>query len=185
MSPYQHGEVYRHRRRRRDRSRSRPLRALCRRRRRARSDQRHHRADLLDRDRPRAARRISRRDGAGDPARHRRDQGIHPGRSRRRGFRAVRDRRHGRRHREPAVSRGDPPTRQRTWPRAGAVRASDAGAVDLVRRRTEDQADPAFGQGAARRSASSPTSCCAAATGRSRRRAQRRSRCSAICAKAG
>ena len=37
----------------------------------------------------------------------------------RRGFRAVRDRRHGRRHREPAVPRGDPPARQRTRPRAG------------------------------------------------------------------
>ena len=39
-------------------------------------------------------------------------------------------------------------------------------------------------QGAARRSASSPTSCCAAPTGRSRRRSAASSRCSATCAKA-
>ncbi len=139
----------RDRRRRRDRSRSRPLRALCRRRG-AAQRQRHDGAHLFDRDRPRAARRISRRDGAGDPARHRCDQGIHHRRSRRRGFCAVRDRRHGRRHRKPAVSRGDPPARQRTRPRARDVRASDAGAVHRLGRRTEDQADAAFGQGTAR-----------------------------------
>ena len=118
--------------------------------RRGKQRQRHDRADLFDRDRAGAARRISRRDRAGDPARHRRDQGIHHRRPRRRGFRAVRDRRHGRRHRKPAVPRGDPPARQRTRPRARDVRASDAGAVDRLGRRTQDQADPAFRQGIAR-----------------------------------
>ena len=95
----------------------------------------------------------------------------------------MRDRRHGRRHRKPAVPRSDPPARQRARPRARDVRPSDPGAVDPLGRRAEDQADAAFGQGAARRSASSPTSCSAAATGRSRRARARRSRCSAICAK--
>ena len=42
-------------------------------------------------------------------------------RSRRRGLRAVRDRRHRRRHREPAVPGGDPPARQRARPRPGDV----------------------------------------------------------------
>ena len=46
----------------------------------------------------------------------------------------------------------------------------------------EDQADPALGGGAARRSASSPTSCSPARTGRSRRTRGARSRCNARCA---
>ena len=65
----------------------------------------------------RAARRISRRHRAGDPAHHRRHQGIHPRRHRRRGIRPGRDRRHGGRHRGPAVPRSDPPARQRARPR--------------------------------------------------------------------
>jgi CTP synthase len=66
MSPYQHGEVYRHRRRRRDRPRPRPLRALHRRPAHqsdnittGRIYQRHHRQG--------AARRLSRRDRPGHP----------------------------------------------------------------------------------------------------------------------
>ena len=102
-------------------------------------------------DRPRAPRRISRRHRAGDPARHRRHQGIRPRRHRRRGLRPGRDRRHGRRHRKPAVPRSDPPARQRARPRAHDVRASDPAAVDADGRRAQDQADPAFGQGAAER----------------------------------
>ena len=173
-----------HRRRRRDRPRPRPLRALCRG---SVAAQRfgHDRPDLFDRDRARAPRRISRRHGSGHPARHRRDQGIHPGRSRRRGFRLVRDRRHRRRHREPAVSRGDSPARLRTRPRAGHVRAPDPGAVYPVGGRTEDQADPAFDQGTARTRHSARHPAYAGATARSRSRRGARSRCSATCAKAG
>ncbi len=83
-------------------------------------------------------------------------------------FRAGRDRRHGRRHRKPAVPRGDPPARQRPRRGPGHVRAPDAGALHPLGRRAEDQADAAFGQGACRMSASSRTCCCAAATARSR-----------------
>ena len=55
--------------------------------------------------------RVPRRDRAGDPAHHERDQGAHPPRRRgdRRRRRHHRDRRHGRRHRVAAVPRGDPP----------------------------------------------------------------------------
>ena len=57
-----------------------------------------------------APRRVSRQHRAGHPARHQRDQGIHlSGRQKvRRGHRHHRDRRHDRRYREPAVSRGHP-----------------------------------------------------------------------------
>ena len=108
----------RHRRRRRDRPRPRPLRALHRR---AGQPlrQRHHRAHLLRGDRQGAARRLSRRHRAGDPAHHRRDQGGDRPRHRRPRLRAGGDRRHGRRHREPAVPRGDPPARQRARARSG------------------------------------------------------------------
>ena len=74
--------------------------------------QRHHR--------PRAARRLSRRHRPGDPARHQRDQGIRARRHRRPRFRDLRDRRHGRRHRKPAVHRGDPPAAERPRPRPDA-----------------------------------------------------------------
>ena len=66
-------------------------------------------------------------------------------------FRAGRDRRHGRRHREPAVPGSHPPARQRARARARDVRAPDAGAVHPVGRRAEDQADAALGEGAAER----------------------------------
>ena len=66
-------------------------------------------------------------------------------------LRAGGDRRHRRRHREPAVPRSDPPARQRARAGAGDVRAPDAGAVHPLRRRTEDQADAALGEGAAER----------------------------------
>ena len=56
------------------------------------------------RDRQGAARRVSRRHGAGDPAHHRRHQGIHRRRYRARGLRAGRDRRHGGRHRRACRS---------------------------------------------------------------------------------
>ncbi len=108
----------RHRRRRRDRPGPGALRALHRRAR-HQARQRHHRAHLLRGDRQGAARRLSGRHGAGDPAHHRRDQGNHRPRHRRRRFRAGGDRRHGRRHREPAVPGSDPPARQRTWAASG------------------------------------------------------------------
>ena len=63
---------------------------------------------------PRAPRRLSRRHRPGHPARHQRDQGFHP--RRHRGgmrLRPLRGRRHRRRHRIPALHRGDPPVPQR------------------------------------------------------------------------
>ena len=65
-------------------------------------------------------------------------------------FRAVRDRRHGRRYRGPAVFRGHPPARQRPAARARDLYPSDADAVHPERRRAEDQADPALGARIAR-----------------------------------
>ena len=67
----------------------------------------------------------------------------------RRRFRAGGDRRHGRRHRGPAVLRGDPPARPGTAARPRLLRAPDLAAVHQDGRRDEDQADPALGQGAA------------------------------------
>ena len=137
----------RHRRRRRDRSRPRPLRALHR----PAGDedgQRHHRPHLPGDHRQGTARRLSRRHRAGDPARHRRHQVVHPGRQRGRRFRAVRDRRHGRRHRGPAVLRGDPPARQRPAAQPCGLHPPDADALYRDGRRAEDQADPALGLGA-------------------------------------
>ncbi len=46
-----------------------------------------------------------------------------------RGLRAMRDRRNGRRHRKPALPRGNPPARQRARPRPGDVHPRDPGAV--------------------------------------------------------
>ena len=60
-----------------------------------------------------------------------------------------RDRRHGRRHRVAAVPRSDPPDPHRARPGQGAVHAPDPGAVHRGRRRAQDQADPALGQGTA------------------------------------
>ena len=128
-----------------------------------------------------AARRLSRRDGPGHPARHQRDQGIRAQRHRRARFRHLRDRRHRRRHRKPAVHRIDPPAPQRPWPRQHRQRPHDAGAVDRGGGRAQDQADAAVGAGACRASASSRTCCCAAATGRCPRASARRSPCSATC----
>ena len=83
-------------------------------------------------------------------------------------FVPVRDRRHRRRHREPAVPGGHPPARQRARPRPGDLHPRHPGAVSAGGERAEDQADAALGEGAARASASSRTCCCAAPTGRSR-----------------
>ena len=102
--------------------------------------------DILDQG---AARRLSRRHHPGDPARHQRHQGFHPRRQRRRRLRADGDRRHGRRHRKPAVPRSDPPVRQRTAAPPRGLRPPHADALHPERGRIEDQADPAFGQGTA------------------------------------
>ena len=121
----------RDRRRRGNRSRSRPLRTLHRR----ACDEVGQRDDgthLRRGDRARATRRLSRRDGAGHSAHHRRDQGSDRPRHRRARFRAGRDRRHGRRHREPAVPRSHPPARQRSGPARDDVRPPDAGALHPV-----------------------------------------------------
>ena len=139
----------RHRRRRRDRPRSRTLRAL-------RVDahqppeQLHHRRRLPHRDREGAARGLSRRDRAGDPAHHRRDQAAHP--RGRRGLQRLhlRGRGNSRRHREPALHRGHPPARLGRGARECPLRPPDAGAVHLVSRRAQDQAHPAQREGAHR-----------------------------------
>ena len=148
MSPYQHGEVFvtddgaetdldlGHYERFTGRSAN-------------QARQHHHRPHLQEHHRARTARRLSRRDGAGHPARHRRDQELRPRRQRRLRLRAVRDRRHGRRHRGDAVPRGDPPARQRPAAQQRRLRPPDADALHSDGRRVEDQADAAFGQGTA------------------------------------
>ena len=67
---------------------------------------------------PGAQGRLSRQDGPGDPAHHRRNQGPHPplGRAVRLRRRDQRDRRNRRRHRVAAVPRGDPPVPPRGRP---------------------------------------------------------------------
>ena len=95
------------------------------------------------------ARRLPRRDRAGDPAHHRRDQALHPPGRRRCRRVHGRDRRHGRRHRVAAVPRGDSPARSRARPEQRPVHAPDAGPVHLDLRRDQDQAHAALGQGAA------------------------------------
>ena len=140
----------RHRGRGRDRPRPRPLRALHRREPVA-DLQRHHRRGLRRGHQEGAARRLPRGHRAGDPARHRRDQGAHPpggGQLERRGGR-HRDRRDGRRHRVAAVPRGDPAAAQRRRASARLLRARDPGALPRLRRRAQDQDDPALGQRAA------------------------------------
>ena len=125
-----------------------------------------------------------RRDGAGDSARHQRDQGLHPRGQRRRRLRAGRDRRHGRRHRGPAVLRGDPPARQRPAARPCGLHPPDAAALHPDRGRAQDQADPALGQGIAldRRPAAHPA--LPLRPRDSARRAAQARRSSATCARA-
>ncbi len=108
------------------------------------------------------------------------DQGRLQGRRRRH----HRDRRHGGRHRIPAVPRGHPPDGHRGGPHQHLLHAPHARAAPGQRGRDQDQAHPALGEGAARhrhparhrdvplgaarprrgdagRSRSSPTSTCA------------------------
>ena len=104
----------RHRGRHGNGPRPRPLRAL-----RAHDhgprQQFHDRPHLRARDRAGAARRLPRRDGAGDPAHYGRDPPQHRAGRRRRRRLHGRDRRHGRRHRVAAVPRGDPPDGRSSW----------------------------------------------------------------------
>ena len=142
MSPYQHGEVFVTDDGAETDLDLGPLRALH------RHDhdpqqQLDHRQDLHVGHPEGAARRLPRADRAGDSAHHQRDQGQHPRRRPRRRRRARRDRRHGRRHREPAVPRGHPPVPPGRRPRAHALHPPDAGALDRLGRRAEDQADAA------------------------------------------
>ena len=69
------------------------------------------------------------------------------GAGRRRGH--HRDRRHGRRHREPAVPRGHPPVLARRGQGELPLHPPDAGALPEGGRRTEDQAHAALGRPAA------------------------------------
>ena len=149
MNPFEHGEVFvtddggetdldlGHYERFIDESLSREL-------------ERHDRLDLLRGARGRAPRRLPRQDRAGHPAHHRRDQAAHhpPGHRRRR-RRHHRDRRHGRRHRDPPVPRGHPAVPPRRRPRQRLLRPRHPRAVHRAVRRAEDQAHAALGHRAA------------------------------------
>ena len=141
----------RHRRRRRDGPRPGALRALHRREPLA-ALQRDDRPHLPGRHRQGAPGRLPGRHGPGDPPHHERDQGADPARQprrrRRRGHR--RGGRDGRRHREPAVPRGDPPDAQGRGAPERGLRPRDAAARAPGDRRAQDEADPALRQGAAR-----------------------------------
>ena len=73
-----------------------------------------------------------------------------------------RSRRHGRRHRGPAVPRGDPPDAPRGAPRGHAFDPRHVPAARRLHERAEDQADAALGARTAQRTASSRTSSSAA-----------------------
>ncbi len=153
----------RHRRRRRDRSRPRPLRALHR----APGLQgglRHHRPHLPGDHRPASARG----DYLGATVQvipHVTDAikaFVLSGNERCR-LRAVRDRRHGRRHRGDAVPGGDPPDRQRPAARRRRLYPPDAAALHPVAPASSRPSRPSIRSRNCARSASSPTSCSAAA----------------------
>ncbi len=94
----------------------------------------HHRPDLPVGDQQGAARRVSGQDRAGDPAHHQRNQRRHPqagAARRRRGD--HRDRRHGRRHREPAVPGSHSPVLARRRQAQLPVHPPDAGALSARR----------------------------------------------------
>ena len=90
------------------------------------------------------------RHGPGHPAHHRRDQELDPQDLPRPRHPDRRDRRDGRRHRVPALPRGDPPVPPRRRPPERALRPPDAGALHRRRRRAQDQAHAALGARAAR-----------------------------------
>ena len=144
--------MLRHRRRRRDRPRPRALRTFH-----EHPDftgqQRHHRTHLPERYQQRTARRIPRQDRAGHPAHHRRNQTANQVTECQENIRRYhhRDRRHGRRHRIVAVHRSRPAAPLRTGSEQLAGRAPDPDSVHGRVRRTQDQADPAFGQAVARK----------------------------------
>ena len=98
--------------------------------RRRQSRQHHHRAHLPATSSPRSgAATISARPSRSSRTSPTRSRSSSLAGQRRLRLRALRDRRHRRRHREPAVLRGDPPARQRPRPRPGGQRPPDAGAV--------------------------------------------------------
>ena len=88
-------------------------------------------------------------DRPGHPPRHRRDQGRLPGGPKRQRHRHRRDRRHGRRHREPAVPRSLPADAAQPRPVRSALRPPDPRPLHRGLGRAQDQADPAHGQRAA------------------------------------
>ncbi len=77
------------------------------------------------------------------PAHHERDQGLHPVGRPGRGRAAGRNRRHRRRHREPAVPRSHPAAAPGRRPPQCDLRPPHARAVHPVGPRTQDEADPA------------------------------------------
>ena len=149
MSPFQHGEVFVTEDGAETDLDLGPLRALLQRED-AALEQLHHRPDLRVGDQEGAPGRLPRRHGAGHPAHHRRDQGLHQARRGRRRGGDRRGRRHGGRHRVAAVPRGDPADGPGAGPRQRLLHPPDAGAVHRLGRRDQDQADAALGQGAAR-----------------------------------
>ena len=152
----------------------------------AQGQQLHHRQDLPVRAGKRAPRRLPGQDRAGHPAHHQRNPGIHQARRAlrpagrgRRGHR--RNRRHRGRHRVaalPGSGAADEPAHGRQQHR---LRAPDLRALDRRRRRAQDQAHPAHGQGTARHRYPAPTPCCAAPTARFPTTSAPRSRCSPTC----
>ena len=116
------------------------------------------------------------------PARDRRHQVLHHLRQRGRRFRAVRDRRHGGRHRGLAVLRGDPPARQRVAARLDRLHPPHAGALHSQAPASSRPSPPSIRSRSCARSAFSRTSCSAAPTGRCPRTSGARSRCSAMSA---
>ena len=136
-------------RRQRNRSRPGPLRAIHAQPAHARFEL-HDRADLPVGDQQGAARRVPGQDGAGDSAHHQRNQERHRqagrGSPRPRRRRDHRDRRHGRRHREPAVPGSDSPVRARRRQGELPLHSPHAGAVFEGGQGAQDEADAALGR---------------------------------------
>ncbi len=172
----------RHRRRRRDRPRPRPLRAFhgCFGETVGQCDDRAH---LPRHHRQGTARRLSRRDRPGDPARYQRNQGVRARRHRRARLRHLRDRRDGGRHREPAVHRIDSATAGTTSAATRRSASTPRWCRGSPRRASSRPSRPSNRCASCRASASSPKFCCAAATGLCPRPSARRLPCSATSAR--
>ena len=141
----------RHRRRRGNRPRPGPLRTLSRRAHVA-EEQHHIGPHLLQRDQQGTSGRLPGRHGSGDPPHHRRNQAYRTqsgryGQPAGRGH--HRNRRHGGRHRGPALSGGHAPVAVRNGPRQLSEHPPYPGALPALGGRTQNQAHPTQRQGIA------------------------------------